>query len=349
MAVQVLKAEFRDPYWEFYHGRDEIVLKSLDELPADEVGVRLVLQPGMEGFSHFLYSVEDAPFSESEDDGVVVHFKDEPSAQHTTVVVKAICQDGRSSTPYTVKLSYYPSTFYEANRMAGYPNIIMVGSSPILNFSSGTVDDWVCPKPTVQERAYASRKWGALIKDADSDYEKAKRLATSLMDDLWPHNGFPSDEMKVPPFEQYERMLSGKDKGFCSNFAEIFVCACNALGVPARRVHMESVHSASDKCRIQIESMHSTTEVFDGQSNQWVWMDLRFYALGAYLGEEGPLNLAELHFFLDQPARRKRLRLHIYHIEDKSEEILPLDECPKKTFGCFEGWDTEFHYTREIK
>lgn len=230
--------------------------------------------------------------------------------------------------------------------MGGYPSIIYVKTTPFLNFSSGRVEDWVCPKPTEDEKEYASEKWGHLVRDSDSDYEKAKLLAKSLMHDLWPHSGTPSDAMKVPAFQQYERMVSGQDKGFCSNFAAIFVCACNSLGITARRIHMQKVASLSDKYRIQMESMHSTTEIFDGRLNQWIWLDLRFYALGAYLGEEGPLNTAEFFLFLNQEERRKRLRLLIYDLKTKSVTPLPLDKCPKQAFGCYEGWNTEFHYSK---
>ncbi len=348
MATRLVKTKFKDNYWRIYHGRDEVMLKSLEELPGDAGGVKIVLQSSTKGFSHFLYSIDDAPFEKSADGGIEVHFKKGgASDQHTTVVVKAVAGDGTETKPYTLKFGYYPTEFYEASNLTGYPNVILMDSKPVLNFHAGEVEDWYGLEPTKEERQFASEKWGALIRDAETDYEKAKVLIKSLMDDLWPHNGNPSDEQeKARPFEQYKRMVSGKDKGWCTNFAVIFVHACNCLGITARRIHMQQVHSSSDKCRIQRGSLHSTTEIFDRQLNHWVWMDISFYALGAYLGEEGPLNMAELHLFLNQPARRERLRFHIYNLDDKSDKILPLEECPKKTFGCWEGWDFEFHYSK---
>ncbi len=347
MATRPVIVKFKDNYWRIYHGRDEIMLKSLDELPGEGISAKAVFQSGMEGFSHFVYSVDGSPFEKSADGCIEVHFKDEPTDQHTTIIVKGVSEDGKETNPYTVHFGCYPTKFYESKQMSGYPNIIIIDSSPILNFSSGSVEDWILSKPTPQEKQFASEKWADLVKDAETDYDKAKLLIKSLMDDLWPANGMPSDEMYVSPFEQYERMVSGKDKGFCSNFAAIFVCASNALGIPARRIHMQQIHSSSDKCRIQGGSMHSTTEIFDRQLNHWVWMDISFYAMGAYLGEEGPLDMAELHLFLNQPARRERLRFHVYNLEDKSDKILPLAECPKSDCDCWNGWDVEFHYSRE--
>ena len=197
-------------------------------------------------------------------------------------------------------------------------------------------------------KKFALKKWGHLIESVGSNYEKAKLLAKILMEDLWPHNGLPTDGMNVPPFQQYERMISGKDKGFCSNFAAIFICACNCFDIPARGIHMRKIHSVSDKCRIQIGGLHGTTEIFDKDMNQWIWMDLMHYALGAYLGEQGPLNLLELHLFLNHPARKKALRLHFYDYEKtKTEMTLELDKCPKNNFGSFEGWNTEFHFIKK--
>ena len=57
--------------------------------------------------------------------------------------------------------------------------------------------------------------------------------------------------------------------------------------------------------------------------------------------------MAELHLFLNQPARRERLRLHVYDLPGKSERLLPLAQCPKTTFDCWEGWSAEFHYVKD--
>ncbi|MCD6221866.1 transglutaminase domain-containing protein [bacterium] len=345
--VEVIKTNFRKYYWDIYYGREEISIKSIEELPGDEIGVKLILQANMQNFSYFLYSVNGKKFRKSSTCDITVNFEDNAFHQETTVVVKTVSKGKKSSNSYTIKFKYYPKKFYEAHRMKNCPNIIIVESSPPLNFLSSSVEDWISYIPTEEEKKYALRKWGNLIRGINSEYQKAKVLAKSLMDDLWPHDGMPSDEMtKLSPFEQYERMVTGKDKGFCSQFASIFVCACNCLGISARRIHTEQIHSTSNKCRIQLGEMHGTTEIFDNGLNQWIWMDLRYYALGAYLGKEGPLNMVEFHLFLNQQERRKRLKLLIYDLETKSEKMLPLNKCPKRNFSCYEGWDKEFHYSK---
>ena len=149
-------------------------------------------------------------------------------------------------------------------------------------------------------------------------------------------------------------MVSGKDKGYCANFAMIFVCACNALGIPARQVGLAEIYLRhSGKCRnndtlIQGGSAHRVLEIFDEHLNQWIWMDLMLYSLGAWLGNTGPLTLAEFHLFLNQDQRRKKLKLLLYDMDKKTETMLPLEKCPvyPKSFTSFFGWNTELQYSK---
>ena len=340
-----VKTELKNHYGNFYQGRKELTIKSIEELASDEIRIKLTLQSHLREFSHFLISTNGSELRKSLDGSIVADFTiGDSSAQTTNIIAKMISKDGRISGPYTIDLICNTSQYWASKGAMGYPNWITVKTYPFLDFTPCcTVENWIYKTPTGEEKRFAEEKWGNLINNAGSNYEKAKLLAKTLMDDLKPHVGVPSDSMKVPPFEQYERMISGKDKGFCTNFANIFVHACNSLGIPARRIHLEKVHSRSDKFSVRMGGMHSTTEVFDDQLNQWIWIDHTYNVLGAYLGEEGPLNMAEFSLFLNQDERRKRLRVLFYNYKDKSEKLLALDECPKK-FASLDGWDTEFHY-----
>jgi hypothetical protein len=340
-----VKTELKNQYGNFYRGREELAIKSIKELAGDRIGIRLILKSHLNEFSHFLISTNGSEFQKSLDGGIPADFKiNDGSAQTTSIIVKMISKDGGISEPYTFDLICNATKYWASKGAAGYPNWITVKTHPFVDFTPAcTVENWIYKTPTSQEKRFAEQKWGDLIKGADSNYEKAKLLAQTLMDDLKPHIGVPSDAMKVPPFEQYKMMVAGKDKGFCTNQANIFVHACNSLGIPARRIHLEKVHSRSDKFSVRMGGMHSTTEIFDEKLNQWIWIDQTYNVLGAYLGQEGPLNMAEFSLFLNQDTRRKRLRVLYYKYRDKSEKFLSLDECPKR-FASLDGWDTEFHY-----
>ncbi|TKJ33084.1 MAG: hypothetical protein CEE38_21645 [Planctomycetes bacterium B3_Pla] len=340
-----VRTELKNQYGNFYQGREELTIISIEELASDGIRIKLTLQSHLKEFSYFLISTNGSEFQKSLDGSIVADFRiDDSSARTTSIIVTMVSNDGGISESYTLDLICNASEYWASKGAKGYPNWITVKTYPFLDFTpSHTVENWIYRIPTSRERRFAEQKWGDLIKDADSNYEKAKLLAKALMDDLKPHIGVPSDAMKAPPFEQYERMVSGKDKGFCTNLANIYIHACNSLGIPARRIHLEKVHSRSDKVSVRMGGMHSTTEIFDEKLNQWIWIDQTYNVLGAYLGQEGPLNMTEFSLFLNQDERRKRLRVLYYNHKDKSEELLSLGECPKK-FASLDGWDTEFHY-----
>jgi len=374
--MEVFVSNFKKNYQDIYYGREIIVIKSIKKLPGMKKGIRITLFSPVDTFSHFLCFTASrsydgwVPFADYRLSGsetfqrlprnnaiVADQFIDDGQMQEKIFMLKPVFSDGRTSKIQTVFVRYLSSEFYKSRRMEGYPDIIIVSSKPQLNIGAGSVDDWVISPPTEKEKTFALQKWGGLIKDAKTNYDKAKILAKTLMHDLWPHSGFPSDEMKVPPFEQYERMISDKDKGHCSNFTTIFVHACNALGIPARHIALSEIYAngkTSPKCKkmnlqIQGGSGHGVPEIFDERLNQWIWLDLRFYTLGAWLGNIGPLTLAEFCLFINQEQRRKELKLLIYDMDSAKEKLLPLEECPKQAFDCFSGWNTTLSYYKNAK
>ncbi|UCH11074.1 MAG: transglutaminase domain-containing protein [Fidelibacterota bacterium] len=340
-----VRSDLRYHYWNYYQPQDELTIQSIEDLPSENIKIKLNLQPHWPNFSHFLISVEDAEFEISVDGSVMAEFSlDDISAAQTTTVVKMVSESGTVSQPYTITIISNPNKYWASRGAAGYPNWITIKTDPYLNFTPDyAIDNWIYKRPTSEERKFAKQKWGSLIQGAKTNHDRAKLLAKSLMDDLKPHIGVPSDAMKVPPFQQYERMVSGQDRGFCTNLAAIFIHACNSFGIPARRIHLEKVPYQSDKFSVRMGGMHSTTEIFDDQLNQWVWIDLTYNVLAAYLGDEGPLNAAEFSLFLNNPQRRNSLRVVYYRHESQLEALIPLDRCPEK-FASLDGRDTELHY-----
>ncbi|MCF7854215.1 MAG: transglutaminase-like domain-containing protein [Candidatus Pacebacteria bacterium] len=340
-------------YHAVYHGVETCVIESIEELSGNEVGVRINVASPADTFSHFLCAREGEDFEKLRNNAIVARFVESDERQDLNVTLKPVFNNQSESATYAINVRYLSTGFYQAQKMTGHPHIIAIDTEPRLHIGAGPVDEWVLKTPTPEEKAFAAKQWGDLVAAQDSPYERAKVLAKALMHDLWPHSGFPSDAMKVSPFEQYERMVSGQDKGYCANFAAIFVCACNALGIPARQIHIGEIYDRiqnRDKYGepgliIQGGSQHSVPEIFDEQLDQWVWMDLRYYALGAWIDDFGPLTLTEFHQFINHNVRRKKLKLLIYDMDKKTETLLPLDECPKQEWHCFTGWATTMTYT----
>ena len=156
---------------------------------------------------------------------------------------------------------------------------------------------------------------------------------------------------KLSPFDQYRRVMAGKDRLWCGNIATIFTQASNALHIPARVIGMNRVGPPAPPGKegpvLLLAEGHGTTEIFSDRLDGWVWIDLTFGILAAYLGEEGPLTMAELYVCLNEPARAKRLQLVIYDPKSRSTRKVPALESDKKDslFNYFKQ-DQEFHYSR---
>jgi hypothetical protein len=341
--------QLKTNYWELYPRREDITLRSLERL-TEGVGVQIRLDTGMKAFSHFLYTINDGSLHKSADGQIVILFEDRhtPEAQSTTTTIKAVSKTGACSKSYTISINYYPKELYEASGQTA-PGWVIVQNTDIF-LSSSHVEDWILQHPTAKERAYAQNKWGSLIADAKSDYEGARALAKSIINDLEPHRGIPSDEMgKLSPFKQYERVMTGKDRLWCGNIAAIFSYACNALGIPCRRIGMNYPWPPNPEkgYRVLLAEGHGATEIFSEQQNQWIWIDLTFYILGAYLREEGPINMAELYQYLNDPNRGKGLLIVEYDPTTKMENTIPVMESKKKKslFNYFKR-DQQFRYSR---
>jgi len=335
--------------WTLYPRREDIALLAIDRL-AEGVGVRLSLHSDMAGFSHFLYAVNDAPFQKSAGRTVEIGFEDnhQPEIQRTVTRLKAVSSTGDTSKAYEIGINYYPKEHYAAGGQTS-PGWVIVQQTDLALVTS-RVEDWILQQPSPQEKAYARKKWGRLIRDDRPDYENACALARSIIDDLHPHRGIPSDEMgNLSAFDQYERVMAGKDRLWCGNIAGIFTYACNALGIPCRSMGMNRPVNPQppDGPNLLLAEGHGTTEIFSRDLNQWIWIDLTFYILGAYLGEEGPIHMAELYDFLNVPARAKNLRIVVYDPDIKTDKTVAALKSDKKLalLNYFKQ-DQEFHYSR---
>jgi hypothetical protein len=92
---------------------------------------------------------------------------------------------------------------------------------------------------------------------------------------------------------------------------------------------MVNVTSEGHDYAILFAEGHSTTEIFCEKTNRWIWIDPALYVLGARLGEQGPINAAELHRYLNDPERSGDLQVLGYDPEGE-ETWEPLPESGKR-------------------
>jgi hypothetical protein len=337
--------------WELYPRREDVALVSMERL-RDGFGVELKVQTSRRDFSHFLVSVNGAKAQRSADGRIPIRFEDKhsPAVQTTTTSIKAVAASGAESKPYAICINFYPKELYASGGLTA-PGYIIIQQTD-LALTTSRVEDWILHRPTPGEVEFARKTWGHLLSAGRSDYENACALAKSIMDDLEAHRGIPSDEMgKLTPLDQYRRVMAGKDRLWCGNIAQIFSYACNALGIPCRMIGMNRAGPAQPEGKggpvLLWAEGHGTTEIYSEKLNGWAWMDLTFHILGAYLKEEGPITMAELYAYLNDPNRAASLRLNVYDPKTRTAKIAPLPESGQKDglFNYFKR-DQQFHYVR---
>lgn len=201
-----------------------------------------------------------------------------------------------------------------------------------LEHAGAAVDDWILSEADAEEQAYARRQWSGCMETGANDYEKARSLAQALISEVEPHRGTPSDAMdNLRPFAMHRRLLAGQDKAWCANLAAIYARAGTALDLPVRCIIMRNQllpppAQGEKGLEVLLAGGHTVNEVFCEDTGQWVWFDLSLRVLGAYLGEEGPLNFWEAHHFLNAPARRPRMRFDVFDPAAGKSRRLSLDE-----------------------
>lgn len=221
-------------------------------------------------------------------------------------------------------------------------DIIKVRSEPYLSFGTNRPEGWRTFRPNESETAFARRQWGHLMQGVRSDYVKAKILTKALIRELAGHGGLPQAFLyDLPTFDKYAAITAGRSGHACGQYSEIFSMACNSFGVINRWGFINDGLQDRDVL-IELGTSHLVTEVFDRELNQWIFIDGRYGALGAWLGNVGPLTLHEFFLFMNQPNRRSSVNVLHYDQANGREQMLPADKCPKP-FDAYLGWTKGYH------
>jgi len=345
MRREVKEIEFNTNYWELYPRKVHVELHSIKKL-SEGVGVELEFISSAKNFSHFLYKIDNKPWRKCYDGRVIVRFQGGGTKpQCANVLIRVVMEEGIVSKTYRLTICYYPSKLYSIYGHTS-PSWIILKMSDIPFFKS-KVEDWIVQTPSSSDIEFAKKKWGHIVESAETDYEVAK----SIINDLEPHRGVPSDIMKsLSPFEQYKRAISGVDRVWCANIAVIFSHACISLGIPCRRIAM--CHSLEDNLedyKVLVAEGHSTVKIFSDVYNQWIWIDPIMYVLGAYLGDIGPLNLVELYLYLNNPNRIKYLYVVEYDPRSRLErKVLLTESKAKNSLLNYFKRDQRFRYFKQF-
>jgi hypothetical protein len=258
------------------------------------------------------------------------------------VRVRPAFASGAPEVVYTIHVNWMTRRAFA--KAGGYRavDIVKVTSEPALSFGTNRPERWRTFQADATDLAFAQKQWGHLLAGVASDYEKARILTKALIRELGPHGGLPSAFLYgLPTFEKYVAITTGRSKHACAQYAEIFSKACNAFGVINRYGFINDGLRTEDVL-IELGTSHLVTEIFDRELNQWIFLDGRYFTLGAYLGDVGPLTLHEFFLFMNQPNRRPKLKVLYYDAKTDREDLRSVDDCPKP-FNSYLGWTKGFH------
>jgi hypothetical protein len=330
-------------YGNYYAEYEPLCFKAIIPGTPDDYRLRLIFGSNMPGFKCVECAEDADQFQTLKDDTLVIPFDAQgDAAQEKTYKIRPVFATAEKTGVYTIRVNCMTRKAFQKSGGQRDKDIVKIFCQPRISFGSARPENWKTFKVSEADIAFAQKQWGHLLQGGISDYEKAQILTKTLIRELAGHGGLPSAFLyKLPTFEKYEAIRSGKSKFACAQYSEIFSKACNCFGVINRWGFLND-NLQNDDVLVELGSSHLVTEIFDRQRNQWIFIDGSMNTLGAYLGDIGPLTLHEFLLFMNQPYRRGSLNVVFYDPGKDEQQIMPVDKCPKE-FLSYRGWTKGFH------
>lgn len=331
-------------YRAYYAEREPLCFASIvPGNPGPDYGVHLAFDSNTPGFHHVEGAEEGGVFHALAANTIFIPFDGQGEAvQEKTIRVRPVFDSGKSEPIYTIRVNCTTRRAFRKMGADRNRDIVKVFCEPRLNYGVNRPENWKSFRPTAADVAFAQKQWGALVQGVTSDYAKARILTKALSRDLHGCGGTPSALVyALASFDKYRAIRAGRTKFACAQYAEIFSMMCNCFGV-VNRWGFNNDGLQNDAVLIELGSSHLVTEIFDRELNQWVFLDGMMNALGAYLGDVGPLTLHEVFLFINQPNRRPHLNILSFDPVTGNEKMLPVDESPAQ-FYSYRGWTKGYH------
>ena len=325
-------------YWDLYPRGDAVMIETIYPLE-DAPGYNLVLTSDDPEIQTFVYTMNGGAEVKTKSGVIRVEFEDNNTMEdfaneRQEFVIFGVKKDGSRSKGYNLATMFFPKENYlSRGRIKDGHSRIQIRETD-LNFARSRLEDWVLEQPDEADMAFAHKTWGDLFTEDMDDYAAARTLANSLVTELNPHRGTPSNTLdSLGPFDQYRRLMAGEDKCWCANMAMVFSHANNVFGTPTRFILMRhqlfpGPPTGEEGVEILLAGGHTTNEIFSHDHRRWIWMDMSFNIWGAYLGEEGPLNMMEVHRAVNSPERFERLFADIFDPETQTMERVRIADHP---------------------
>ncbi|RLE78633.1 MAG: hypothetical protein DRJ52_10095 [Thermoprotei archaeon] len=333
-------------YAELYPRLEEVALKDINILE-NKKGITLTLTSSLKNLKYFIYKINENNIKKTTSTITLEFSEKTDTPQHYEIKIKAVT-DTKETEFKKIKIGFYPREFYAKRGRTVEASWIIIEETEI-PYMPTSVEEWATYDVGEEDKKIISEKWGYLVKNVDNIYTAAKNIAKSIIKELEPHRGIPSDAMEdLNPLKQYFRAVNGEDKVWCSNIAEIYSYICCALNIPCRTIIVRNLLYRDEEKGLLLSPAHTTTEVFCRDLNKWIWIDPTQYTLGVLDSEENPLNLIELYWYLSYLKDYSRLKIIEYDVKEDKEKIILFKESQRaKSVLYYFGRDQVFEYTRK--
>ncbi len=311
---------FSGDYISLYAPVDELFYSKLERVNQNDsvCGLKIYLSNTLTDFKNYFFTInKSAP--EKSDSFVFIPFNKKISKnENAEIEIWAACENDLTKK-YSMNISYEPQQQFESAGKTSYSkNIITIGETN-LPFVARSVTDYLTCSPTADEINFVKQEFEKNISKKNTVSEKVKILAKEISDKLNSHRGTPSDYMDaLPALEQYKRAMSGQDKVWCGNLAEIFSFVCVCFDIPVRKIGLGVIYDSSSDPVIMNAEGHTTTEYYDVTEKKWLLIDLTFNLIDAYVTgyENHKLNILEFYYALNNPGIEKKLMVEEYDAEN---------------------------------
>ena len=157
------------------------------------------------------------------------------------------------------------------------------------------------------------------------------------------------------PFRQHERILTGIDRGWCANMAEVLCHGLNSLDIQARLVRMRNTYynatseTPGENFEVLLAGGHTIVEIYDADLKQWIWIDPSQRQLGARDAGGHLLNLAEIQQRVNLPHQAADLRFEQYDPTTQTKTIYAFADSPiRPNLMNFAKREQRFYYFKRL-
>ena len=219
-------------------------------------------------------------------------------------------------------IRFVPAEHYRASGQDRGDVYTVRANVPCGEFPQHSLDEWADDYDHVGKKGLRQAdsliRHQAGVREDDPTLKKIEKLTKLLRAELRDARGVPSDAARWKnPWQLFVDMRAGREHGWCTQHAQIFVFFANRAGIPTR-----FVFGARTQDNTVSYTGHSWAECFVSEQNRWALVDMDFAFIAVLNKQQQVLNTAEI-FHLNQHGAWEGITARVY-IDHRWQDKLGL-------------------------